>query len=126
MDPLRELADTRQIPGEPKRRWFTSLQLDLFIWVDEADQPVGFQLCYDKNAGEHAFTWREGRGYDHSSVDDGEDGPSIYKSTPILRANGYFNRSRVKTLFLEAAAAVPTVLREFVSERLDSFPERPR
>jgi len=122
MDPLREL-NARQVPGEPRRRWFTSQDLDLIVWLRGEDEPVGFQLCYDKTAREHAFTWRDGRGYDHAFVDDGESGDTVYKSTPILRADGYFNRSRVKALFLEAAGELPGALRDYVAERLDRYPE---
>ena len=88
MDTLRELPDTRQIEGEPKRRWFNSPELDLIVWLDEDDAPVGFQLCYDKHHGERALTWRAGRGYDHAAVDDGEQTPAQHKSTPILVADG--------------------------------------
>ena len=120
MDLLRELSDTRQIPGEPKRRWFMSPELDLIVWLGDDEMPVGFQLCYDKNAGEHAFTWREGRGHDHASVDDGEEAPITHKSTPILRPDGYFDAGRVKRLFDEAAANVPTAYREYVDRVLET------
>ena len=53
---LREIA-ARQVPGDPKRRWFTSPRIDLFVWLDEHDSPSGFQLCYDKESREHALTW---------------------------------------------------------------------
>ena len=33
---LREIELARQHPGEPRRRWFTSSNSDLFVWVDEA------------------------------------------------------------------------------------------
>jgi len=126
MDLLRELPDTRQIAGEPKRRWFTSPELDLIVWLNDDDKPVGFQLCYDKSAGEHALTWREGRGYDHAFVDDGEEiTPAQQKSTPILRADGHFNRKRVKEMFLEAAAHVPESLRAYVRRVLESYPREP-
>ena len=62
---LRELADIRQVPGEPRRRWFSSPDLDLIVWLDDADTMLGFQLCYDKSRGERALTWRADRGYDH-------------------------------------------------------------
>ncbi|HET7732100.1 MAG TPA: hypothetical protein VFK48_18905 [Usitatibacter sp.] len=31
---LREIPVARQNPGEPRRRWFTSSGMDLFVWVD--------------------------------------------------------------------------------------------
>lgn len=123
VDCLRELPDARQIEGEPRRRWFTSRDLDLIVWFGPEDEPVGFQFCYDKSAREHAVTWREGRGYNHSFVDDGENGPMQPKGTPILRANGYLNRARVAELFSAAAAQIPQPLRDYVSVRLAEYPE---
>ena len=126
MEPLRELPDTRQIPGEPRRRWFNSLELDLIVWLDDKDRPSGFQLCYDKSRGERALTWHEGRGYDHAAVDSGEDMPTKYKGTPILVADGLFESDRVRENFLEASAEVPEHIRRFVSDVLERYPQQER
>jgi hypothetical protein len=123
MDPLRELPHTRQIPGEPKRRWFNSPDLDLIVWLRNDDTPSGFQLCYDKARRERALTWHEGRGYDHSAVDSGEDMPTKYKGTPILVADGLFEPDRVKEHFLEASAEIPEDIRTFVAGVLDRYPQ---
>ena len=123
MEPLRELPYTRQVPGERRRRWFSSPELDLIVWLDDEDQPVGFQLCYDKPDAERALTWRDGRGFDHMAVDDGEHSisPAAYKETPILVADGVFERDRVKKHFLQASAEVPQPLRQFVATKLDEY-----
>ena len=123
MSDLRELPDTRQVPGEPRRRWFHSPDLDLIVWFGEGDTPVGFQLCYDKVRGERALTWREGRGYDHSAIDSGETGPAKYKSTPILVADGVFRTDRVLNEFLAASSAVPEGIRGYVSLMLERYPK---
>ena len=123
MDTLREVADVRQIAGEVKRRWFSSSDLDLIVWLDEHDRPVGFQLCYDKTRGEHALTWRAGRGYEHAAVDTGEALPTQFKATPILVADGLFEPTRVKSAFLEASLSVPEDIRGFVIGALDHYPE---
>lgn len=123
MSELRELPDARQVEGEPKRRWFSSPDLDLIVWLDAADAPVGFQLCYDKTRGERALTWRAERGYDHAAVDDGEHGPAQYKRTPILVADGHFNRERVQAIFMEASESVPEGIRNFVTDRIHVYPE---
>ncbi len=59
---LRELADVRQIPGEPRRRWFADDYFDLIVWFDKRGQIIGFQLCYDLPRDEHALTWHEEHG----------------------------------------------------------------
>lgn len=128
MSLLRELPDTRQVPGEQRRRWFNSPDLDLIVWVDDEGDPTGFQLCYDKARGAHgerALTWHTGRGYDHAAVDDGEGAPGKYKSTPILVADGLFQPNRVHAEFLEASADVPEEIRQFVSDALQRYPEEP-
>ena len=123
MSTLRELADTRQIAGEPRRRWFNAPDLDLIVWLDERETPIGFQLCYDKQRFERALTWREGRGYDHAAVDSGEAGYANYKRTPILVADGAFDSARISALFSEASIELPEPIREFVAQALQNYPE---
>lgn len=124
MSQLRELANTRQVEGEPKRRWFSSPDLDLIVWLGADEAPIGFQLCYDKDRGERALTWHAGRGFDHAAVDDGDrTGTQGYKGTPILVADGAFEPGRVKAAFLESSAEIPKDIRGFVSKVLDRYPK---
>jgi len=123
MSALRELSDTRQIPGEPRRRWFSSPELDLIVWMGDAGDPVGFQLCYDKLAAERALTWRAGRGFDHTAVDNGEGMPMKHKATPLLVADGVFDNRRVSGIFREASATVPPPIRRFVTDTLARYPD---
>src|SRR4029453_10152222 len=37
---LIEFPNVSQIPGEPRRRWFTSENLGLVVWCDESDRPM--------------------------------------------------------------------------------------
>jgi hypothetical protein len=121
MGDLRELRDTRQVEGEPKRRWFSSPDLDLIVWLDDEESLVGFQLCYDKTRGERALTWRDGRGYDHNAVDDGEQSPGQYKSTPILVAAAHFHSARGGAFFWDASAGGPDDIRAIVSELIHAY-----
>ena len=123
MDSLRELPATRQVDGEPRRRWFSSPDLDLILWFGDDERPLGFQLCYDKTRGERALTWHADRGYEHAAVDDGEATPTPHKSTPILVADGVFDRERVVDIFLRTSTGVPQELRDFVAERLKDYPD---
>lgn len=118
---LRELRDARQVEGEPRRRWFSSPDLDLIVWLDEQDAIVGFQLCYDKSRGERALTWRLARGYDHMGVDDGEANPAQYKSTPILVADGFFDSDRVIGIFIESSEDVPQDIRDTVVKLIKEY-----
>ncbi len=116
---LKEMNHVRQVQGEPRRRWFGSDTMDLIIWFDAVESPVGFQFCYDKGDAEKALTWRLESGFSHMGVDDGEGGSRLnYKSSPILVANGRFNGERAIQLLQSNGEELPAVLREFVTSRI--------
>ena len=124
MDALREIVDVRQVPGEPKRRWFSSDDIDLIVWLDDSGAPVSFQLCYDKLLSEHALTWEPESGFVHLAVDAGEQGGRFqYKSTPILVAHEHFDANRVTSRFTGVSGQLPSVIVEFVTERLRQHPD---
>jgi hypothetical protein len=116
---MRELHPTRQVPGEARRRWFSSAELDLIVWCDDHGAPVSFQLCYDKGRKEHALTWEPATGLVHSAVDDGElHIGSRYKATPVLAPDGPLDIPRVAARFAEASADLPAEIVRFVRDRL--------
>lgn len=80
---LRETLNVRQIPGEGRRRWFTDTNFDLIVWYTDEGALVGFQLCYDKQGREKAFTWRKGHRSVQEAVDGGES-PGHMKLSPVL------------------------------------------
>jgi hypothetical protein len=120
---LREIRNVRQVPGELRRRWFTSETMDLIVWMDESAGPTHLQLCYDKGRrrSERALTWKHGSGYTHTAVDDGEMGNGRYKSTPILVADGDFNTERVNKLFLKDGAHLPADIIDFVAAKIQEY-----
>jgi len=127
MAELIEVSPTRQVPDEPRRRWFTSPDLDLIVWCDESGLPIWFQLCYDKLRSEHALTWKPGVGFIHMAVDDGENDVGLsYKSTPILIPDGNFDAARVIDLFVASSHRVPSDIAEFVTSKLRQHPQNER
>lgn len=120
---LREIVHTRQVPGENRRRWFSSTGMDLVAWYDEAGALVGFQLCYDKQHGEHALTWHAGSGLSHRAVDDGEHistaHPMRHKATPILVPDGVWQPHRVRERFVAESGDLPADLVNRVLAELD-------
>ena len=119
---LTEIPDVRQIPEEPRRRWFRSDDIDLIVWCDESGNPTGFQLCYDKLVAEHALTWTPEIGFLHTAVDDGERVGLRYKASPILVADGFFDADRLVNRFAAASTRLPREIVEFVSGKLRLFP----
>jgi hypothetical protein len=119
MAALQEVRRTRQVPGEPRRRWFSSLDLDLIVWLDGAGAPVGFQLCYDKGRTEHALTWEPSTGLVHSAVDDGEFDIGLrHKATPVLAPDGALDLAGLARRFVAASDALPADIVQFVTARL--------
>jgi hypothetical protein len=126
MADLTEIPDVRQIPGEPRRRWFTADTLDLIVWCDDTGAPTGFQLAYDKPRSEHALTWTREGGLAHTAVDDGDAGALAPKATPVLVPDGHFDLDRVRRLFAAAARGVDRDVAAFVEARLATPPRTAR
>lgn len=120
---LLEVGNVRQIPGEPKRRWFSSAEFDLFVHCAEGSGFVGFQLCYDKPHREHAIVYSETEGFRHMAVDDGEQRPGKYKASPMLTADGVFDASRIYASFSEASASLPADVADYVRRALARHPD---
>jgi hypothetical protein len=120
---LREIRNVRQVPGELRRRWFTSDAMDLIVWIGEEDGPAQLQLCYDKGRRrlERALTWKRDVGYTHTAIDDGEAGNGRYKATPILVADGDFNSERITNLLLRYGVDLPADIFNFVATKINEF-----
>lgn len=104
---LVELHSPRQIAGEPERRWFTSRDMDLVVWLDSAGQPIGFQLCYDKRHQEKALTWRGEGTLSHAVVDAGETHDMKHKASPVLGHGLSADLAAIADGFRGEASALP-------------------
>ena len=96
---LREIPNTKQIPGDPFRRWFCDETFDLIVWYSPEDAIIGFQLCYRDGQERKALTWFDGKGFSHDRIDDGEDGAASHMLAPILVPDGAFEQDRILALF---------------------------
>ncbi len=110
---LLELQNVRQIPGERRRRWFSSPDLDLIVWIDTDDKPAGFELCYDKKRQEKALRWSPS-GFAHMVVDDGEGRPGRHKSSPVLTGQGAFDADRIYKHFIAECRQLPEEIMNFI------------
>ncbi|HLW74838.1 MAG TPA: hypothetical protein VKT74_07200 [Gammaproteobacteria bacterium] len=119
---LREIADVRQIEGEPLRRWFTDEHFDLVVWINETRDIVAFQLCYDKMRSERALTWKVDSGFTHDAVDDGENREGRYKATPILVPDGVFDPGTVAAKFLGHSGVLDSKSCDFIYLKLLEYP----
>ena len=117
---IREIRNVRQVRGEARRRWFTDEYWDIYVWFDDDDKPVGFQLCYGKPDNEKALTWFDGRQPVHSGVSTGErDGGEGYApSAPILVSDGKFGGKPVEERFLRDSAEIDETIRSYLIGKL--------
>ncbi len=117
---LKELPIVRQVPREPRRRWFADDYFDLIVWVGKKGEIIGFQLCYDNFGDEHALTWHGETGFSHQRVDNGEtDRP--YKATPILVPDGSFDAATIARLFKKHSRAMDKRVAEFVLDKITHY-----
>ncbi len=120
---LREIRYTSQRPGEPKRRWFSGSQMDLFIWQNEADEIVSYQLTYDKPHSEKAVVWDDKNGISHLEVDDGLN-PGGHPGSPVLVPDGAMNHSKIISMLLAKGEALDSSIKCFIVERLEAHFEQ--
>ena len=70
---MREIRSVKQDKPGFTRRWFQSDYFDLFTFQDDTGAFTGFQLCYDVERNERAFSWSAANGFFHDGVDDAAD-----------------------------------------------------
>lgn len=116
---LIEFPNVRQIPGEPRRRWFTCKDVELVVWCDQVGGPIGFQFCYKDGRSEFAFTWNPECGCSHKIIDDGELRPGKHKATPILVEDATASVTLICERFAQVKDGLPVEIAEFVSKKLE-------
>lgn len=121
---LREIRNVKQSDANLMRRWFQSDYFDLYLWSNAAGRVVMVQLCYDLRCNERAITWKEGIGFFHDGVDDGEgSGPhgDGGKASPILVANGPYAADKVNARFMRESGDLPIDVRKLVLAKLHEY-----
>lgn len=113
---LREIKPLGRMQQEP-RRWFTSHDMDLTVWLAPSGLPTGFQFCYGKGHRERALTWRADSGFGHHAVDDGQTYGRGW-GTPLLTHVTPLDAPMVVELFAAASVGLPQDIRRFVSSRM--------
>lgn len=109
---LKENRHVRQEPGK-RRRWFEDDELDLIVWLDAQGAVEGFQLC----RAARALTWRQGAGFAHGCVDEGDASP-LKNLTPIVVPDGPAPWAELLEQFTARSANLEAWLRELILARL--------
>ena len=115
---LREIAVTSE-NNEPVKRWFTDHDTDLFVWLDNDNHIIKFQVCYNRGKNEHALTWEDKQGFSHHAVDDGEEKVMKMKKSPILVQDGQVDLPGVSGMFRNIGQELPAFIYNFILEKLD-------
>lgn len=118
---LTEYESTRQIPGEPFRRWFADSDTDLVIW-SQGDRIVGFQLISPVGTEGAVVTWKEGRGTTVSGLDEGENRPGRHKASPLLTEGANSNLDDVLRHFLSISQGLSPEICEVVVRIISDLP----
>jgi hypothetical protein len=117
---LKEIKTVKQQAGEGLRRWFSDDFFDLIVWLDDAGELIGIQLCYDLLGDERALSWHRARGFSHDRIDTGEQLPHRNMS-PVLVADGVFGRDEIADEFAARSVEIDPEIRRLVSEKLEQY-----
>jgi hypothetical protein len=112
-----EIANVRQNPGEERRRWLWSEDMDLTVWYDDLGQITSWQLAYRQAADEFALTWGKSRGWRHQRVDTG-GGSRLAKQTALLSHHVDFDPTALGQHFARIAHSLPPAIDAFVRAAL--------
>ncbi|MDH3974708.1 MAG: hypothetical protein OEV42_10565 [Deltaproteobacteria bacterium] len=118
---LTEFTAVRQDEGGIRKRWFGDEFFDLILWQDGKGKIVKFELCYDKEINEHAFSWSKKAGLTHLKVDDGEGEAGRYKMSPILVADGVFDNKKIAEKFLDESVLIEKSISQFIYHKILAF-----
>lgn len=117
---------TRPSRTDPRRRWFRTRGVDLYVWFDESDQPFAFQLCYEKGVQEFALTWEAEHGFSHTNVDSGSGaGAGMHTSSQLLVGSSDPDLAHIKHVFEHVSDGLPSAVRALVSDALELYPKSP-
>jgi len=87
---LREIAQK-----DHERRWFSSAEEDLYVYLDDEGGIESIEYCYGKSRDEHVLIVKSGNQLSHMRVDDGEQKTGSYKGSPIYVLNGSFGLNQI-------------------------------
>jgi hypothetical protein len=118
---LYEIKEVNQDTLAYQKRWFFDHEIDLLLWLDKNNEIAGFQLCYDKPDNPHALTWFKDKGYRLNRIDFREDKIGRRRGSPILLADGKFERDRIAKEFLRLSRDLDSWVSTFVYEKIQDF-----
>jgi len=117
---FREIEKTQQRPNEPIKRWFSSLNMDLFVWFDGDDEIVSYHLTYNKPHDEKALTWSREKGYLHLGVDDGFRAGK-HPGSPLLVKDGVISPLKIIALIKKDRGDLKPRIKNFIVDGIEKY-----
>jgi hypothetical protein len=115
---LREIRNVSRKRNEPKKRWFSSQSMDLFIWFDIDDSIVSYQLTYDKPHKEMALVWNKKDGLSHMGVDDGSRSGK-HPGSPLLVQDSEANPNKIISMVRKNLAELEPSIGNFIISNIE-------
>lgn len=110
---LYEILTAKKYDNGIPVRCFADEYFDLTVWFDENRNIISFQLTHDKFYNPHALTWKQGHGYRHEAIDDGET-PGRFKKSPILLPDGRFPKDTIADRFERDCTGIDKEIANFI------------
>jgi hypothetical protein len=118
---LKEIPHVVQHEEDRRRRVFRSVDVDLTLWVAPDGSYTSFELSYRHGPRERSLRWKNGKGYSHYRVDDGEGRMGRHKGTPLMVPDGVFQRWTVARKFQLEAGDIDPDVADFVISKVIAF-----
>lgn len=116
---LREIVRTSQKNDEPRKRWFSSLDMDLFIWLNGNNEIISYHLTYNKPYDEKALIWSDETGFSHLAVDEGTR-PGKYPGSPLLVRDGVIKPLKIIAMFKKNAGELEPAVTDFIVSGIEA------
>ncbi len=94
--------------------------MDLFVWLDDNDEIVSYQLTYDKPNDEKALLWKKQTGFSHLGVDDGAR-PGKHPASPLLVEDGAFVPDRIVSALKDDRGELTRRIKNFVVSGIETY-----
>lgn len=118
---LRQIKDVRQSSREGHKQWYTSSEIDLFIWYDGATISA-FHLIYDKSKVERALIWNRLGKTLHVTVEDGVR-PGRYPSSPLMTDQAPFDKRGLLALLAAQTQDIDVSIEALLRKVVENFEE---
>ena len=115
---LNEIKKLKQNEEDGFRRWFTSKDMDLYVWYDENFTVSSFQLSSSDVSGEYLISWSTEEGLGFSRTLNHFSGALNYKGSTLLKTNPRFCLKQIFNNFISHSKRINRELVRFIINTL--------